>query len=163
MIDTPTLVKDLRGMPSDFDGTETPSLDSLYAAEPDWSQLEWLESTLALSKADFLFVAGHYPVYSVAEHGTDMRLVHHLKPLIDRYNVTAYFNGHDHNLQHIRPKESAAHYVVSGAGNLADTSLAHKGTVPHDSLLFHWPDVHPGTTGTLSCVYEAVLVTRDIC
>lgn len=149
MIDTPTFVKDLRGVPSDFEDIETPGLHSVYAAPVNRNQLDWIERTLAASQADFLFLAGHYPVFSVAEHGTDERLVHHLKPLIDRYNVTAYFNGHDHNMQHIHPKDSLAHYFVSGAGNLADTSLAHRSTVPQDSLLFHWPDVQLGAIGKL--------------
>lgn len=36
-----------------------------YPAEPaDMTQHEWLENTLASSTADYIIVAGHYPVYS---------------------------------------------------------------------------------------------------
>jgi hypothetical protein len=33
------------------------------------SQLDWIESELKTSRAAWKFVVGHYPVYSVAEHG----------------------------------------------------------------------------------------------
>ena len=32
-------------------------------------QTAWIEDTLAASTADFLWVAGHYPVWSVCSHG----------------------------------------------------------------------------------------------
>merc|ERR1711998_85631 len=60
------------------------------------TQYEWLEATLAASTADFVFVSGHYPVWSVCEHGPTSSLVSTLKPLMEKYNVSAYFAGHDH-------------------------------------------------------------------
>ena len=57
------------------------------------TQYEWIESTLKESTADFLIVAGHYPVYSIAEHGSTAGLVEKLKPMMEKYNVTAYFSG----------------------------------------------------------------------
>ena len=33
------------------------------------AQMQWIEQTLANSTADYLVVAGHYPIYSVCEHG----------------------------------------------------------------------------------------------
>jgi len=35
------------------------------------------------SKADYLFVAGHYPVYSACSHGNTDYLVDNLKPLLE--------------------------------------------------------------------------------
>jgi tartrate-resistant acid phosphatase type 5 len=63
-------------------------------------------------------------VWSVAEHGPTDTLVHKLKPLLEKYNVTAYMCGHDHNLQHIT--DSGVQYYVTGAGHLIDPSTAHK-------------------------------------
>jgi tartrate-resistant acid phosphatase type 5 len=63
-------------------------------------------------------------VWSVAEHGPTDTLVRKLKPLLEKYNVTAYMCGHDHNLQHIT--DSGVQYYVTGAGHLIDPSTAHK-------------------------------------
>lgn len=62
-------------------------------------QLTWLQERLARSKADFLLVAGHYPVWSVSEHGPTECLLQRLQPLLIKYKATAYLCGHDHNLQ----------------------------------------------------------------
>ncbi len=63
-------------------------------------------------------------VWSVAEHGPTKELVKDLKPMLEQYGVTAYFCGHDHNMQHIR--DSGVEYFVVGAGHLIDPSEAHK-------------------------------------
>lgn len=62
-------------------------------------QLAWLQGRLARSKADFLLVAGHYPVWSVSEHGPTACLLRKLHPLLIKHRATAYLCGHDHNLQ----------------------------------------------------------------
>lgn len=97
-------------------------------------QLTWLEERLALSKADFLLVAGHYPVWSVSEHGPTQCLLQSLYPLLNKYNATAYLCGHDHNLQYI--EESGIGYVVSGAGNFLDPDVRHWNNVPKGSVKF---------------------------
>ncbi|XP_068177169.1 tartrate-resistant acid phosphatase type 5a isoform X2 [Antennarius striatus] len=97
-------------------------------------QLAWLQERLAGSKADFLLVAGHYPVWSVSEHGPTECLLERLRPLLIKYNATAYFCGHDHNLQYI--KESGVGYVVSGAGNFLDPDTRHWNSVPKGSVKY---------------------------
>ncbi|XP_030592994.1 tartrate-resistant acid phosphatase type 5a isoform X1 [Archocentrus centrarchus] len=97
-------------------------------------QLTWLQERLALSKADFLLVAGHYPVWSVSEHGPTKCLVQSLRPLLIKYKATAYLCGHDHNLQYL--EESDVGYVVSGAGNFLDPDVTHWHHVPKGSLKF---------------------------
>lgn len=55
----------------------------------------WIEKTLAASTADVLLVSGHYPVYSIAEHGSTDCLVKQLQPLLVKNKVAMYFGGHD--------------------------------------------------------------------
>ena len=65
-------------------------------------------------------------VWSIAEHGPTKILVQRLRPLLMKYNVTAYFCGHDHNAQHIHEENSSVEYFVTGAAHLTDPSEAHK-------------------------------------
>ncbi|XP_049575391.1 tartrate-resistant acid phosphatase type 5a isoform X2 [Syngnathus scovelli] len=97
-------------------------------------QLKWLKQRMAQSKADFLLVAGHYPVWSVSEHGPTACLLRSVRPLLLKYNATAYFCGHDHNLQYI--EESEVGYIVSGAGNFLDADIRHWKKVPEGSVKF---------------------------
>lgn len=70
-------------------------------------QLNWLEQTLNQSSADWLIVAGHYPIYSGGEHGNTPELQAQVKPLLEKYGVDAYLCGHDHTLQHLERSVSA--------------------------------------------------------
>jgi tartrate-resistant acid phosphatase type 5 len=106
------------------------------AAETQW---EWIESTLSASKAQYIVVAGHYPVYSICEHGPTDLLVLRLKPLLEKYNVTAYICGHDHCAETFNTGTDTDYHVV-GASHGCDSSTAHKNAVPKDSLKFHYGD-----------------------
>ena len=64
-------------------------------------QLNALEASLRVSDADWKIVTGHYPIYSAGEHGDTEQLIDNVVPLLKRYNVDMYMNGHDHTLQHI--------------------------------------------------------------
>ena len=55
---------------------------------------------LKASKADYILVVGHYPVYSVCSHGPTQTLVKHLKPLLVEYGAH-YVTGHDHCMEHM--------------------------------------------------------------
>lgn len=56
-------------------------------AETEW---KWIETTLSQSRAKWLIVAGHYPVWSAGQHGPTEDLVKRLKPMFEKYNVTLY-------------------------------------------------------------------------
>jgi hypothetical protein len=78
--------------------------------QPQW---DWIEAQLAASTADYLIVAGHYPVYSVCEHGNTPTLVTSLQPLLEQHGAH-YLSGHDHCMEHI--VESDVNYILSGMG-----------------------------------------------
>ncbi len=81
-------------------------------------QLAWLDSTLAASSEQWKIVVGHHPVFSAApRHGDTPELKRQLKPLLEKYGVQAYFCGHDHNLQHLKPQAATVNYFVSGGGS----------------------------------------------
>lgn len=63
------------------------------------SQWSWIENELKNSRDQYLIVGGHFPVWSVAEHGPTKCLVERLKPLLEKYKANSYLCGHDHNLQ----------------------------------------------------------------
>lgn len=104
-------------------------------AEVAQTQYEWLEATLANSTADFLFVSGHYPVWSVCEHGPTTSLVATLKPLLEKYRVSAYFAGHDHCEEHIDEGTGVQYHVV-GAANILSGSSSNKDKVPGEQLKY---------------------------
>lgn len=90
--------------------------------------LRTVEAMLARSTATWLIVAGHYTIYSVADHGHNKVLIEHLVPLLRKYDVQAYFNGHDHVLQHIVSENIS--YFTSGHGT-------HKDNFPAGSYAAH--------------------------
>lgn len=78
-------------------------------------QLAWLEKELAGSTEPWKVVFGHHAVYSVGDHGDSAELIRDVKPLLEKYGVQAYVNGHDHSLQ-VR-REGTVVYFTSGAGS----------------------------------------------
>ncbi|XP_065827829.1 tartrate-resistant acid phosphatase type 5-like isoform X2 [Oscarella lobularis] len=99
-----------------------PGPASVKQAELQWT---WIEETIAKSNATWLLVMGHYPIWSVCEHGPTQILLDRLKPLLEKYNVSAYLSGHDHCLEHIREEENLVNYYVVGAGHLTNSSEWH--------------------------------------
>lgn len=96
--------------------SQQPSVWSRWISGPDPDeQVSWLESCLRSSSAVWKIVVGHHPIVSAGPHGASPELVERLKPLLEKYGVQAYFNGHDHNLQHAT--SNGVHYFTSGAGS----------------------------------------------
>merc|ERR1719261_230734 len=114
-------------------GSELPGPDDAEAAG---TQLEWLEQQLSGSSADYVVVAGHYPVWSICEHGPTEQLIDSVRPLLEKYNVTAYMNGHDHCAEYIDEGRGVQYHTI-GSAHGWDTSTAHASAVPKDSLKFH--------------------------
>lgn len=81
-------------------------------------QLKWLDSILYNTKTQWKFVVGHHPIFSGSvKHGTTPELNTYIKPILEKDNVQAYFSGHEHSLQHIKPYGSKIDYFISGAGS----------------------------------------------
>ena len=108
--------------------------DPLAASE----QYAWLNATLAASTADFVFVSGHFPVWSVCEHGPTASLVTTLKPILEAHGVSAYFSGHDHCEEHIDESGvgTGVQYHVVGAANQNGGNDKNKDKVPAEQLKF---------------------------
>jgi acid phosphatase len=97
-------------------------------------QLTWLETSLAASTAPWKILVAHHPVYSGGVHGDTPYIIKHVLPLLEKYGVQAYFNGHDHDLQHLQA--GSVNLFCSGAGskvretkNTAHTKFS-KGSTP---------------------------------
>jgi hypothetical protein len=90
-------------------------------------QYQWIAKQLKESRAAWKIVIGHHPLFSAGVvHGDNEELIARLKPIFDAYEVQAYFCGHDHDAQHLKPY-GASHYFVTGAGSL----MRDFGTGPH--------------------------------
>jgi len=121
-------------------------------------QRAWIEQTLAASAfADYLFVVGHYPVYSIAEHGPTPLLVSDLRPMLLKYNVDAYFSGHDHDLQYLF--DGTVPYFLTGAGHLTENSQAHKSDVPAGYSKFFWAGSNDNSGGFITVDVSAAQFT----
>jgi len=78
------------------------------------AQLMWLDEELKKSTARWKLVYGHHPIYSDGDHGDDQRMIEKLLPIL-KGKADAYFAGHDHTLEQIKP-EGGLHFFISGGG-----------------------------------------------
>lgn len=89
----------------------------LGTADEAREQLQWFEQRLAADRSAWKIVVGHHPILSSGNHGEAPAVVERVKPLLERYGVQAYFNGHEHDLEHL--VEHDVNYICSGSGALA--------------------------------------------
>jgi tartrate-resistant acid phosphatase type 5 len=121
------------------------------------TQLEWLNKTLMGSTADYLILAGHYPVYSICEHGPTPCLISDVKPIIDAAGVSMVLAGHDHCQEYLQV--GATQYHGMGSAHVNDASVAHQKTVPSGSLKWHTPGTNGGY-GVLSIGADGLTATH---
>ena len=81
-------------------------------------QIKWIDSIIATKpKADWTIFSGHHPLYSGGKRIEDTEQIRNsLQPILKRSNVDAYFAGHEHDLQYIKP-QGKTHHFISGAGS----------------------------------------------
>eukprot|EP01006_Ploeotia_vitrea_P056690 TRINITY_DN68120_c1_g2_i1.p1 TRINITY_DN68120_c1_g2~~TRINITY_DN68120_c1_g2_i1.p1 ORF type:complete len:350 (+),score=47.27 TRINITY_DN68120_c1_g2_i1:25-1074(+) len=104
---------------------------NVYLAEDQW---KYIEQKLSSSKADYLFAAGHYPIWSICSHGPTRVLVDRLNPMLKKYKATGYFSGHDHCQEYLEHDELS--YILTGAGHDCCYDPSHKHAVPSGALKF---------------------------
>ncbi len=85
-------------------------------------QLHWFEQRLAADRSAWKIVVGHHPILSSGNHGEAPAVAERVKPLLERYGVQVYFNGHDHDLEHLVDHD--VNYVCSGSGALSREIVA---------------------------------------
>jgi tartrate-resistant acid phosphatase type 5 len=90
--------------------------EAMKGVHPGQTEAAWLDSALSVSTAQWMFVVGHHPIYSSGHHGSSEEVKTLVEPLLNRYHVQAYFNGHDHDVQHQDP-HTGTQYFTSGAGS----------------------------------------------
>lgn len=121
-------------------------------------QVQWLEQVLKASSADYLIVAGHYPIHSVCEHGPTAELQNTVRPLLEKYKVTAYFAGHDHCSEHIDVGDGVQYHGIGSAAYHVK-SEAHMHTVLPSQLKYH-DGVDGGGFASLSVSKRWMLITH---
>ncbi|KAI6174803.1 Tartrate-resistant acid phosphatase type 5 [Aphelenchoides bicaudatus] len=122
------------------DVPDNPERNFIMLAKKQW---KWTEDQLKASKADYLFVVGHYPIYTISGKQTIKCLHKRLDPLLQKYKANAYLSGHHHTLQYFydNGKKSGAelHYIISGAGSRINNNRKKKGDVGNVKLFFRYP------------------------
>ena len=146
MVDTIKLCGNTKFSMNPFSTSDknTPFFESDYdekMAATYLKQVDKILQTKSNSNVPYLVVGGHYPVFSVSEHGPTDCLVKQLMPLLQKYKVSAYISGHDHNLQHLSYTKynHTVEYMVTGANSLNTASTAHLYASPNVKLKFQWP------------------------
>lgn len=99
----------------DIAGVHLVALDSNQTKNPE--QLRWLQDDLARAQAQrprAILVWMHDGPYSMGWHGDNASLVRDYVPVLERYQVSVLFSGHDHNYE--RGRRGQLNYVVTGGG-----------------------------------------------
>jgi len=146
-VDLASITKIPEGQPGYFD--PLPEI-SRASANSQWT---WIEDQLKNSKSNYILVGGHYPVYSVCEHGPTATLITNLKPLLEKYNAH-YMAGHDHCMEHIQETGSKVNYYVVGMGEECCYKNSNLAKVPTGSVQWYVAanNALPGTTAGFSSV-----------
>ena len=101
-------------------------LDSYFSDfAPGSKQYQWLRNDLANCRSPWKIVALHTPFFTSGPHGKLKEdgtpgereiagMQTHIQPILDEYDVTMVFSGHDHFYE--RSTNGNIHYVIAGGG-----------------------------------------------
>jgi 3',5'-cyclic AMP phosphodiesterase CpdA len=90
------------------------------------AQLQWLEEDLARNANMWKFVYFHYPMYSMGDFTSEVKMTKILEPIFYKYGVDAVFYGHDHHFESFLVNGTdetyggTYHFVVGGGGGGID-------------------------------------------
>ena len=84
-----------------------------------------------INKEDWIVVVGHHPIYAETSKDDVERLdmQRRVDTILRRHRVDMYINGHIHNFQHIRMKDSGIDYITNSSGSLSRKVKPVEGTV----------------------------------
>jgi len=68
------------------------------------------------TKAPWIWLMGHHPIFSNGDHGDNAGLIERFGSFLKTHPISMYLSGHDHTLQHIEVDGYHTSFVVSGAG-----------------------------------------------
>lgn len=122
-----------------------PKLQSAEARLKSDTTFQWIEQTMAASTADYLLVAGHYPVYSICDHGSTQQLIDNLQPMLEKYGAH-YLSGHDHCQEHL--SQNNVEYILSGNADFCCYKPGNLNNVPEGTLKFYVARGHNPTRST---------------
>lgn len=93
-------------------------------------QLAFVDSVLTVSKETWTVVMGHHPIFSETPKNISERtdLQKRLDPILKKHSVDFYINGHIHNFQHIKVKQSPIHYFTNSSASLSRKVKDTEGT-----------------------------------
>lgn len=88
------------------------------------AQRRWLKAELAKeTKAPWLWVANHFPMYSQCEkdgRGDCSELIREWGPVLKDHKVALHLSGHNHVMEHMRIDGYPTSFIVSGAGGASN-------------------------------------------
>jgi acid phosphatase len=110
--------------------------DPIVNGENVDDQLDWFENTLrqCAPHARWNIAFGHHPIYSNGRHGDCWRMIDTVLPLLERYGVDIYINGHEHDLQILKPV-NGVHLHINGAGAKVRDTLCKENSTYAAGLL----------------------------
>lgn len=97
------------------------AIDTNTLQNEDPLQLQWFQDTVQKSKAKWLIVYGHHPVYSYGSHGNNPELGEKILPQLCQ-KTDAFLAGHEHDLQLIQAECGFIQLISGAAGKLRTTS-----------------------------------------
>ncbi|MBB5351581.1 hypothetical protein HNR46_001818 [Haloferula luteola] len=106
-----------------FEGAMTP--------QEKIAQRRWLAEELDRpTKARWMWLVSHYPVFSHANPGREGERKHLMKEWKEAFHdprISLYLAGHDHTLQHLRAEGLKQDFIVSGGGGASRHDVAEAG------------------------------------